>query len=481
MKKRIFLILLTLVCFLLVTLPTPNFTYAVSNTIYSNVLDDLQNDEDFDVSNYPVDLNDYTLSVIQIAESEAGELFIYVYQPCSPNNDLRAKHINISFQQHFNESVFAVHSLRLLNTNGVFGKYLVRNVSVANTSVRYYNIASIYRAWSSDYDDGLPDNNENIINEVSFEVATCFIAQTNGDSVVYTSLKTEVVYVTDKYVGFVRYRDGYNLWPTSCDAHFVAFNTNVNIDNLLEADLYFTTQTRRITHYYQGNTYYSYGDLVDSNISLSYDNVAEYNSNGIFGRHYSWNRIESVTSFISRNDMENVYSFSGFNVGVDTKLTDEGIEDVEDKQWVLNFIETDYSVAVTTSGTYRTVEDRTLVGNVSILRLKYETNGITYNLGVVDNMQTGDGIPDNYTTTSVSISNDILSPIKSLLSILLLLFLIILLWPFLPTILNIIWFVIKTVLNLIIGIIKLPFKLLGLGKKGVVKVEIIPKKGGGKK
>ena len=37
----------------------------------------------------------------------------------------------------------------------------------------------------------------------------------------------------------------------------------------------------------------------------------------------------------------------------------------------------------------------TIVSDVIILRLKFETDGKIYNLGVIDNKQTGDGIPDN--------------------------------------------------------------------------------------
>ena len=39
------------------------------------------------------------------------------------------------------------------------------------------------------------------------------------------------------------------------------------------------------------------------------------------------------------------------------------------------------------------------VNNVTILRLKFETNGTVYNLGVVDNKQSGDTDQDNYQPT----------------------------------------------------------------------------------
>ena len=69
--------------------------YAES-TSYSDVLDDLRKDENFSLSTYPSMANDYSLQVIQIAESTGKELFVYVYQPSGQAKDLRASSINIA-------------------------------------------------------------------------------------------------------------------------------------------------------------------------------------------------------------------------------------------------------------------------------------------------------------------------------------------------------------------------------------------------
>ena len=58
---------------------SPSVAFAEAS--YSDVLDDLSKDESFSTTNYPFDSDDYSLSLIQIAESEDGELFVYVYQP----------------------------------------------------------------------------------------------------------------------------------------------------------------------------------------------------------------------------------------------------------------------------------------------------------------------------------------------------------------------------------------------------------------
>ena len=81
---------------------------------------------------------------------------------------------------------------------------------------------------------------------------------------------------------------------------------------------------------------------------------------------------------------------------------------------------------------------------MTILRLKFETNGVVYNLGVVDNKQTGSPAPTNK-------QEDWL---KKLLTIILIVLLIILLFPILPSILSFAWSVICFPFKLIKSIFK---------------------------
>ena len=91
------------------------------------------------------------------------------------------------------------------------------------------------------------------------------------------------------------------------------------------------------------------------------------------------------------------------------------------------------------STTGSTFESYTLVGDVTILRLKFETDGITYNLGVIDNKQTGGKEPSNETEIDVSLNNRG----KTILYLLLLILLLVLLAPVLPYVLQAIVFVIS--------------------------------------
>ena len=100
-------------------------TYAESEIEYSSVLDDLHKDENFNEDDYPLIETDYSLQVIQIAESINNELFIYVYQPSGENLNLMATSINISTTP--GDLKFINYKLKFLNNSDVFYKYLVED------------------------------------------------------------------------------------------------------------------------------------------------------------------------------------------------------------------------------------------------------------------------------------------------------------------------------------------------------------------
>ena len=77
MKKQILVFLVVIFCVFGCGFPT---AFATSN--YTNVLNDLQKDSDFHVVDYPKIESDYSLQLIQIAESSEGDLLVYIYQPC---------------------------------------------------------------------------------------------------------------------------------------------------------------------------------------------------------------------------------------------------------------------------------------------------------------------------------------------------------------------------------------------------------------
>lgn len=122
--------------------------FAEEEKVYSNVLADLQKDKDFTSEDYPKNATDYSLQVIQIAESTNGELFIYVYSPCANVKPLIANEINMSLSESVDDT--KLYSISLLNKNGVFGKYLVNGVLfqrnfIVTTILRAYSVRGIKR------------------------------------------------------------------------------------------------------------------------------------------------------------------------------------------------------------------------------------------------------------------------------------------------------------------------------------------------
>ena len=245
-KQRTQLILLVfalIVSCLLSFTATPQIVFASSVDIsggYTNVMEDLQKDENFDASKYPVVENDYSLQVIQVAESSDKELFLYVYQPSGNIKNFVASYVNMAIGEHSID--FKIYYLTLINSNGVFYKYLVKNVAVSDEVTRSYNITSIFRPFDKTIDESVEDENGNIISNVSYDVSKFFtITDENGQSQI-SSFDTDVVHITDKYVGFIRYEGPGNWIEKSCDRHFVAFSTDKQIDKLLEADVFYRTQ-----------------------------------------------------------------------------------------------------------------------------------------------------------------------------------------------------------------------------------------------
>ena len=460
-------------CFLTCFMPTTISTAYASNIGvvggYTNVLEDLQQDETFNAEDYAINESDYSLQVITIAESNENELFIYVYQPSAHFGNLRATSIFMS-TAYQSKSNYQNYTLSYVNSQGVFYKYVVNGFKVATTSIRAYEITNIYRAWNENIDAGT--DNGNIINDVAFAVQKTFTFTTADEKTTLGISDNEYITITDKYIGFVRYDGDNNFWGTTwnCDSHFVAFSTDRQIDELLEADVYFNYTPFHYQENGQELTITKNDGSTDAVVNKDYDEVRDYiltndcqpydgyaylngEQTGVYesGKwKYEWERIQSVEDFINAEHFENTYDNGFISINQSASLTEEGKANIESQQWVLRFFETEYR---TDPGWYGGSFDQTMVYNVSILRLRFQTDGITYDLGVVDNKSTGDLTPDNQIEYEYSLSDTF----KIILIILLLIVLLIVLNPVLPYVFKFIGFIFKA----IFWIISAPFKLIG--------------------
>lgn len=350
---------------------------------YTDVLADLQSDPSFDASAYPVNAANHALDVIQVAESDARELFVYVYRPYADTKDLPATTIRIS-QSPQSAPTPKDYPLERLSTVGTLEKYLVKDFTLKPDALRYYDVICIFRAWDSDYDSA--SGNDNTVSEVACEVAKFFTASTVDGKVSYTCVGSEVITVTDKYCGFVRYNNGFNLYVDKCDAWYVAFSTDRDIDYLYDADVAWIEQSRSWSFVPGSGESEKLGEPEPKDMTLSDKDTAENPADGLFGKKYKWKRIESVKTFIANEQLDD-----------ETKTALEG------KQWVLRFVETPYTLSSLGMGATR--ETSTIVSDVTILRLHFRTGLKTYNLGVVDNKQSGDWQnPDNTNQNEINVN-----------------------------------------------------------------------------
>ncbi|WP_251548495.1 hypothetical protein [Pumilibacter intestinalis] len=341
---------------------------------YTNVLADLQKDETFSVINYSEIIDPEnelygTVQVIQIAESESGELFLYTYQPSNKAKFFIATEVNMSLSETADGT--SLFTLALLNSNGVFCKYRVNGVIVSNDTMRYYNISSIYRDWDKDM-DGESDNG-NTKNAVAFAVGKVFKTETADGDVKYSVKNVNVIQIKNPFAGYLQYWDGlhwdYINGGKYTDVHFIAFDTDLPIDTLQEADVSYYTQP----YTWQTGNGYTYGNKSEMQyLPLTGEQEGGNAGDGFLGVKYTWKRIQRSEDFNKAVNLDEAAS-----------------SEVSKTKWVLVFLETAYTERqIDTFGGRQITRTGTRVSEVTILRLKFVTAGKTYDLGTVSDKVT---------------------------------------------------------------------------------------------
>lgn len=325
-------------------------------------------DTDFDINQYPVVDNDYSLNVVQIAESTNKDLLVYVYQPCGELKNLRASSIRISTMVDDNAE-WLDYSLTYVESEQTIYKYRVNGLRVKLDNERYYDISAISRQWDKSID--LSSGTDMTINEVSYRVGQLWTVSTLIDgSITYSMRVTDVVELTDLYANSIRYPAGHKFYgDKACDIFYVGFSSDHDIDKLKEADVDFTYYKYT---YETGAVNVGPLKIPNSDVHkiayLKADETTEYGS-------YSWKWIQSSSAFL---DSE------GKNLSSAAK------EKIKKQQWVLLYFGCELSivpvgpVARPTGYSYRGYTTE----SVSVLRLNFEYDGVTYNLGVVSDKVT---------------------------------------------------------------------------------------------
>ena len=310
---------------------------AENKNTYTTAIEDLQKDKSFDAANYPLDETDNSLQLIQVAESTEKELFLYVYQPSGETKNFTASSVNLSTTIN-DEISFLTYRLQKIDKSGTLYKYKVLNFTVSSEKTRYYAISSIYRPFDESVDT--PASGGNTVTEVNFAVNKQYtFGKINGKEYV-SCVDLETIEITDKFVGYVRYENGFNLYASACDSHFVAFDTDKRIDSLLEADVYYTTQKYRWSFINFVGEKETFGEKEDKYAYLKYTDKVEHTGDGLFAGTYKWDRIESVEKFTGNEDKTKIFKSRGDDKSAVT-LTDETVNELQGKKWVLRFTETD--------------------------------------------------------------------------------------------------------------------------------------------
>ncbi len=420
---------------------------AAEEETHSDVLNDLRFDETFDINDYPSVANDYSLSVISIAEGDEKELYLYVYQPSHDTLNLEASTVLLydEFVADPNDEFHPKrYFLELVSTYGVFDKYLVKGYEVSDEPYRYYNIVSLYRPFNSQI-----DTSSVATTEIAYNVGQQWCVYYFNDVIHYEKSVLQTLELEYTLNSFVRFFDGITLGSlggvyTAGDAHFVCFNAlNYQIEHIYDADISFKTRDVSINSI--GDTYGDWSEVQYKYLSEE-DNVT-FEGAGLGGKKYKWNRIMSAEDFVQKMDDQDV---SWIDADRDTILK---------SQWVFAFVETPYDSS--SSGALYQFRDYVEVGSVGVLRIKFhDTTSKIYNLGVVGDITSSQTTPSGVGNPDLS---DILEWIQFILFAVIAVAVISLvsgIYPIVKDAFLLLFNFVSEVINTIINIITWPYRLI---------------------
>ncbi len=213
-NKRIysFVLILCLAFSLIFT----GITTSAADSTYSDVLDDLRKDDTFLLENYPSVSDDYSLSVINIAESLDKELFIYVYQPSNNTVDIKAKMISIYDEYSPDGSCPNPidYDLELVSTYDVFDKYLVKDYVVSDEGYRYYNLITLRVEYNEiAHKDEIIEGGT--VDMVGLDIGQQWCAYWFNDSLVYEMNVFDTIEVDITTCGHIDIENGFNILGTT--------------------------------------------------------------------------------------------------------------------------------------------------------------------------------------------------------------------------------------------------------------------------
>ncbi len=398
-----------------------------SNTQYSDALADLKMDTSFNVSQWPEITSYRTLELITIAESVKRELFVYVYQPAAPSFPYRATSIRLSFDfdENFEYTDVNDYSLEYINHNGVFYKYKVSGFTVSTESLHKYVVVQLARPYIANYDQAA--DLDNTISAVPFKVGRCFSITTEDNQTVISATQVDIVIVVDKVCGFVRYNNAavFGAVNAGMDRHFVAFKSDRQIDELYRAKVTYISQ-------------YAHKEWVNSSLQWQYAapenktaQIYEFNTSSFTYLDWtgqreaataSWSCLERSNVFVNgvEGTEATLFSLGNLNTVATNSFSSQERQRLLQMEWVISY---DYTLYYDNNVVVDAIDPsksrRTITSDVTILELEFVTDGVRYNLGVVDNKQSGSSTASNNSKVRVKSSSgaDITDTLKQVLRV----------------------------------------------------------------
>lgn len=327
-----------------------------------------------DFSDYPVIADDYSVQVIQIAEDINNGLVVYVYQPSAGGKNIMATSINIAVNST-ETTARKNYKLTLLASHFAVLKYKVKGVTIPDTSERTYDVSTIYRTYNKTIDGAAVDGTT--VSEKAYSVGQLWtVTNTPDGEIRYSCKATETITVTDKFDGTLRYKNGDNL-INSIDRHFIAFSTDRDIDQIISADVTYIATTAM----YYSMWHISSDKKVDppATVHISRDELFSNNFDYFDQWAHSWYGVETVSEFLEKET-----------------LRSEVKEKIKTKQWVLSYLVTDFEFIISLGNMSGSLYKYVHSSEVAILQLNFSTDGIVYDIGVVDDKVTSDPYPVNW-------------------------------------------------------------------------------------
>lgn len=473
MLKRI----ITLICIfaLLITLgggviSSALTVHASEEKQYSNVLDDLQKDPTFDAATFPDKPDDVSVQLIQIAESEDGQLFLYVYQPSNDTIDLKCTSVSISVGFSSNGQGLSpqIYDLILVSTEGVFDKYVVNGFSLPDEAERYYNIVQILREFNAAVD---PESDKTEYKDTvckSYAVGQQWCAYTLNDKLVYemntfSTVELDIVLSsTIKVDGGVQFAGIFGL-DTDVESHYVAFKCEkYNIKHIYNATIFCKTREYQQNGYlwglWEGDRKYPDGEaFTEKYIKLSdKEPPVIVEAPGLASKEYTFCRIMSAENF-----KKNVADSGADYIA-------EDLENLSEDCWVFSYFESelilsDSGAAGGMPGALYTYYGTEAEGY--ILQIEFmDISGNVYDLGVVsDGFKSTGTSAENGGTDLEELKKDfeyILSIVLIILCAIPVIMVLIMLFPFFKSLGKLMWQGIKCGFVFVVSILTYPFRVI---------------------